>query len=85
MEYIDLRGTSYDSPAVCKYTGAARLRLSFCMHHHADALHLRTRANAAAAAACLAEVVGLANAGNKYYSEDWGPPVSAGHSSEAHH
>lgn len=23
--------------------------------------------------------------GNKYYSDDWGPPFSAGHSSEAHH
>lgn len=22
VEYIDLRGTSYDNPAVCKYTGA---------------------------------------------------------------
>ena len=22
MEYIDLRGTTYESPAVCKYTGA---------------------------------------------------------------
>ncbi len=23
VEYIDLRGTSYDNPAVCKYTGEA--------------------------------------------------------------
>jgi len=43
VEYIDLRGTSYDSPAVCKYTG------------------------------------------NKFYSDDWGPPFAPGHSSEAHH
>ncbi|CAK0741333.1 hypothetical protein CVIRNUC_001317 [Coccomyxa viridis] len=43
VEYIDLRGTTYESPAVCKYTG------------------------------------------NKYYSDDWGPPFAPGHSSEAHH
>lgn len=43
VEYIDLRGTSYDNPMVCKYTG------------------------------------------NKYYSDDWGPPHAPGHSSESHH
>ena len=27
MEYIDLRGTTYESPAVCKYTGTDHTRL----------------------------------------------------------
>ena len=36
MEYIDLRGTSYDSPAVCKYTGEQPYKsdaLSFLCSH----------------------------------------------------
>lgn len=28
MEYIDLRGTTYDAPAVCKYTGGAQSLVS---------------------------------------------------------
>ena len=28
MEYIDLRGSTYDSPVVCKYTGLSSLEVS---------------------------------------------------------
>ncbi len=64
VEYIDLRGSSYDNPAVCKYTGE---RGASAVGLYVAGCHTCTWTHHQPLVCC----VSYPATGNKYYSDDW--------------